>query len=181
MTNIYKISLIFLLSISVIFSSCKKEIDGCTDSAAINYISDATSNDGSCIYAYDIAQGLWNITPDCEEYDVLGLGLYVVNLNDALPETIDVEGAGNNLLYIEIDESQINGTIDNSGNIIVASQTISLDMGFGPIDIDVEGDGLVNTSNIGVINLTYSFNNISIPDLPIPISGEIDCAISLNR
>ncbi|MEC7863836.1 MAG: hypothetical protein VX762_00270 [Bacteroidota bacterium] len=188
MRDIYKISAIVLLSITMVISSCKKEdniIEGCTDIAALNYLVDATSNNGSCIYAYDIAQGQWNITPDCEEYDVLDLGLYIINLNDELPATIDVQGAGDNSLYIEIDETQVNGTVDNSGNIIVPSQTISLDMGFGPIDIDIEGDGLINTSNTGIINLIYSFDNIQIPNLPIPlpvpISDEIDCAISLNR
>ena len=184
MRNIYKISIIFLLCFIMRFSTCKKEVDGCTDSSAMNYLSDATSNDGSCIFAYDIAQGIWNITSDCEEYDVLDLGVYIINLNEELPDTINVQADGGSL-YIEIGEAQVNGTIDNAGNITVAKQTISLDMGFGPMDIDIEGDGVINTSTNGNINLTYSFDDIQIPDLPIPlpipISGEIDCAISLNR
>ena len=70
---------IALLSVqpSIICSSCKKDeqiIEGCTDSSAINYLSNATSNNGSCIYAYDIAQGTWSISPDCDEID-LGLGV----------------------------------------------------------------------------------------------------------
>ena len=64
-------SIIFLLSIIMVISSCKKEIDGCTDSSAMNYSADAWTNDGSCIFAYDIAQGIWNISPDCEEYTML--------------------------------------------------------------------------------------------------------------
>jgi len=44
--------LYFCLSVSFIFLSCKKEEgekeEGCTDPIAINYNSDAESNDGSC-------------------------------------------------------------------------------------------------------------------------------------
>ena len=57
MKNIYKISAVVLVSLSMIISSCKKDeqiIEGCTDSTATNYQSLATSNDGSCIYAITI-------------------------------------------------------------------------------------------------------------------------------
>ena len=63
MKNIYKISAILLVSLTVVITSCKKDeqiIEGCTDSSAMNYLSNATSNNGSCIYAYDIALGSWN-------------------------------------------------------------------------------------------------------------------------
>ena len=52
MKNIYKISAVLFVSLSIIVSSCKKDemiIEGCTDSSAMNYLSNATSNDGSCI------------------------------------------------------------------------------------------------------------------------------------
>ena len=175
MKNIFKISTLLLLALLFTVSSCKKEVDGCTESSAMNYSSDATSNDGSCIFAYDIAQGVWNITPDCEEYTVPGIGT-TISLNDQLPETIDVQGGENNSLYIVIGETQINGTIDNAGNITVPSQTISLDMGFGPMDIDIEGDGLINTATSGVMSLTYSFE--------IPFIGgqeSLDCSLTLDK
>ena len=206
MKNIFKISTVFLLALLFTVSSCKKEdevpvingctystasnynplatiddgscilaILGCTDVNALNYTSLATSDDGSCVFAYDIAQGVWNITPDCEEYTVPGIGT-TISLNDQLPETIDVQGGENNSLYIVIGETQINGTIDNAGNITVPSQTISLDMGFGPMDIDIEGDGVINTATTGTMNLTYSF------EIPM-IGGEesLDCSIILDR
>ena len=44
MKKILKLIPIILLSIVMVISSCKKEIDGCTDSSAMNYSSDATSN-----------------------------------------------------------------------------------------------------------------------------------------
>jgi len=33
------------------FSSCKNDVDGCTDPAATNFNSSATNDDGSCLYA----------------------------------------------------------------------------------------------------------------------------------
>jgi len=178
MINTYKIFAIILMSMMIAISSCKKEVDGCTDSSAMNYLSDATSDDGSCIFAYNIAQGVWNITPNCEEYTIPVIGT-TISLNDQLPETIDVQGAGNNLLYIEIGETQVNGTIDNDGNITVPKQTVSLDMGFGPMDIDVEGNGLINTSSTGSMDLIYSFEIEAIPGFPI--SESLDCSILLDK
>jgi len=178
MINTYKTFAIILMSMMIVISSCKKEVDGCTDSSAMNYISDATSDDGSCIFAYNIAQGVWNITPNCEEYTIPVIGT-TISLNDQLPETIDVQGAGNNLLYIEIGDTQVNGTIDNDGNITVSKQTVSLDMGFGPMDIDVEGNGLINTSITGSMDLTYSFEIEAIPGFPI--SESLDCSILLDK
>ena len=77
------------------------------------------------------------------------------------------------MLYIEIGETQVNGNIDNNGNIIVPKQTISLDMGFGsPMDIDVEGGGSIIKSNVGNMDLTYSFDIEIIPGFP-GISEEV--------
>ena len=43
-----------LILCSVLFvSSCKKDIEGCKDSSAINYNSEATINDNSCLYDTD--------------------------------------------------------------------------------------------------------------------------------
>ena len=153
-------------------------MDGCTSSSAMNYSADATADDGSCIFAYNIAQGVWNITPDCDEYTIPVIGT-TISLNDQLPETIDVQGAGGNSLYIEIGETQVNGIIDNSGNITVPTQTISLDMGFGPMDIDVEGDGKIKSSSSGEMDLTYSFEIEAIPGFPI--SESLECSITLFK
>ena len=172
--------LIILFSISLLFFSCKKEelIEGCTDTSAMNYVATANSNDGSCIFAYDIAQGVWNIDPDCEDYTIPVIGT-TISLNDQLPENIEVQGLGNNELYIEINETNVNATIDNVGNVIVPLQTISLDMGFGPMDIDVEGNGVVLSDINGSMNLTYSFAIDVIPGFPI--SESLDCTIILSK
>ncbi len=158
--------------------SCVSGIQGCTDMNAMNFNILATLDDESCIYAYNIAQGIWNITPDCEEYTIPVIGT-TISLNEQLPETIDVQGAGGNLLYIEIGETLVNGTIDNAGNITVPNQTISLDMGFGQMDINIQGDGLITTSISGNMNLIYSFDVEVIAGFPI--SESLDCSILLNR
>ena len=88
MNNYPKILTALIVSFVFIISSCTKEggtIEGCTDSSAMNYNVNATSNNGSCIYAYYIAQGIWNITPDCDDLPIPG-----VSLDDVLPEFIEV-------------------------------------------------------------------------------------------
>ena len=150
----------FLLSLSLltafIFSSCEKE-QGCTDSTAMNYFIDAEEDDGSCIYAYDLAQGIWNINPDCEELTVPVIG--TISLNDQIPETIEVQGAGNNTLFIDIDGTQVSGDISSTGYLTVNNQSVSIDPGLGfPLDVIVSGDGQISSANAGFMNLTYSFD-----------------------
>ena len=185
MKNTYKLFSIVLLAVTVVISSCKKEDDslienGCTDINAMNYSSSANTNDGSCLFAYDIAQGSWNITPDCEEYTIPIVGT-TISLNDQLPETIDVQGAGNNLLYIEINGTQVDGQIDNSGDITVVKQTISIEVdGFGEMPIDVEGTGNIASASSGNMDLTYTFEIEVGPLLPA-ISESLECSIELDR
>jgi hypothetical protein len=177
MKNIFKISAVLFLVISLAVSSCKKEevlIDGCTDSSAMNYIPDATSNDGSCIYAYQVAIGIWNIDPDCDDVDILG---QTISLNEQMPETIDVQANGDNSLFIDMNGTQVSGDIDNEGNIVVNEQNIQIDPGLGfPIDVVVSGSGKIESENSGYMDLTYEFE--------IPIVGgteEVDCQLTLTK
>ena len=182
MKYIYKISVVFFVGLSIIVSSCKKEeliIEGCTDSSAMNYLSTATSNDGSCLVAYDIAIGVWNINPDCEEIDILG---QTISLNDQLPESIDVQGTEEHTLFIDIAGAQVSGTIDNSGSITVAEQTASIDIGLGiPIPVQVSGTGKIESENSGYMDLTYSGEIDIIPNVPIPIPFNTTCHIILSK
>ena len=63
--KIMKKILYLFLTVSLIFSSCKKEedeptvINGCTDSQATNYNANATNDDASCMY--DVS-GVWETT-----------------------------------------------------------------------------------------------------------------------
>jgi len=183
MKNIYKISAVLLVSLSIIVSSCKKEdevvvepiiINGCTDLTAMNYFSNANSDDGSCIYAYDMAIGIWNIDPDCDDVDILG---QTISLNEQMPETIDVQGNGDNSLFIDMNGTQVSGDIDNQGNIVVNEQDIQIDPGLGfPIDVVVSGSGKIESENSGYMDLTYEFE--------IPIVGgteEVDCHLTLTK
>lgn len=182
------------------------EIYGCTDSSMFNYNPDATSDDGTCIAIllgcidslaanfnplantddgscwptfYEMVQGVWNINPDCEEYTIPFLN-ETISLNDQLPETIDVQEANDNLLFIEIGETQVNGMVDDNGVITVPKQTISFEVpDFGELPIDVEGSGIIDSPNAGSINLTYTFEIDFIPGIPIP--GSIDCFITLEK
>ena len=177
MTNYHSILIISIIILT--FFSCKKEEDpvlGCTDSNAMNYNSNATSNDGSCLIAYDIAQGLWNINPNCDDLNIPLLG-DMFSLNDALPESIEVDGSGGNIIFIEISENQVEGTIDNDGNVIVNSQSLQLDMGGMGLDfpVSVSGSGSIIDANSGTMNLTFSF------DIPFLGTQSSSCEIILDK
>jgi len=168
-TNLF---LLILLSLSVTFSSCKKE-PGCMDPNSMTYNPDAKKDDGSCVYAHDIAQGMWAIDPVCDEISVLG---QTISIDEQLPDSINVQGEENNGLFIDIDGTVVSGKIDNSGNITVENQTVSLDLGLGlPIDVNVSGSGLVNLDNTGEMELTYSF------EIPLVGSQSVNCDIDLHK
>ena len=185
MNNYPKILTVLIIFFVFIISSCTKEggvteiIEGCTDSSAMNYNVNATSNDGSCIYAYNIAQGTWNITPNCEDINIPLIG--PISLDTILPESVDVQGAGNGSLFIDINGAQISGDIDNSGNITVAEQTVSIDLGLGiPIPVKISGSGKIESENSGYMDLTFSGEIDLIPGVP-PVSFNSTCHITLSK
>lgn len=154
-------------------------IAGCTDSIAVNYNPLACYDDGSCLPPfYDIAQGTWNISPDCEEIDVLG---QIISLNEQMPETIDVQGNGDNSLSIDMNGSQVSGNIDNEGNILVNEQTISVDFSGIPIPVQISGTGKIESENLGYMDLIYSGEIDIIPNVPIPIPFSATCHIVLSK
>ena len=65
----------FILLIGVMlfsFTSCEKVVEGCTDSAAINYLSDATDDDGTCLYSIIKRWYVSSMTLNNEELSISG-------------------------------------------------------------------------------------------------------------
>ena len=167
------IILFSICTILLTFFSCTKE-PGCMDPNSMTYNSEAQKDDGSCVYAYELAQGTWMIIPNCDELNIPLVGS--ISLDDQLPESIMVQGAGNNSLFIDIDGTQVTGDIDPMGNITVNNQTIQIDPGLGfPLDVEVVGNGDVSLDNTGNMNLTYSF------EIPVVGSYSIDCTVELSK
>jgi len=174
MTNIFKISIVFFIGLSIVLSSCKKEVDGCTDSSAMNYSSDATSNDGSCIYAYDIALGTWNITSDCQALTIL---TFEVPLNDFFPETIEITSDATNVVSMDINGNNVLADVSYDGTVTIQDgQKISFDTGvIGVVDVDITGSGKIETATNGDLTLNFAFE--------VPLSGtqSTSCEITFTR
>jgi len=179
-----KIFIIVIISSLLVTSSCKKEeeiIEGCKDSAAMNFNATATSNDGSCIFAYDIAQGTWFFESQCAD---IPSGFEFIN--DILPESVDIDGEGDGVLSLTIlDTITIYGSINDAGYIVIAQQELfSFDTtvgGFIPITVsfEVSGSGIIASQDSGNMDLDYS----ATPSLPLPGFENLDfsCNVVLSR
>ena len=154
--------------------TCEDMILGCLDTLAMNFNFFANTSDFSCIYAYNLALGVWNISPDCDELEIPLVG--TISLNDQLPETIEILEKYEDDLYIDINGQQVSGSIDYSGYVTVDPQTVQFDPGVGfALDIIVSGSGQINVDNSGSMDITYTF------DIPVVGSQSINCNILLNK
>ena len=147
-------SITFFIVISVImFSSCNKEeeeIDQLTP--------------------YDNAQGLWYYTSECDEE-------IIDEFTGFLPSSFTVEGEGEGELSINfLDTIILEALIDQNGIVLIPQQTLlEIDtLGFS-IPINISGEGLINSEDIGSLNLVYSVNLFPI------IEEEINCEVELSR
>ena len=96
-----------------------------------------------------------------------------------MPTTVDIESGGQDILYIDINGSLVNGTVNDNGILNISPTTISIDMGLGPMDIDVSGSGVIFSENLINMDVTFS-GAVSIPlvgDLPF----SSDCAMVLTK
>ena len=163
MKRIYKITTITLLSVTMIISSCKKEVDGCTDSSAMNYLSDATSDDGSCIYAHEIMVGTWNISAACDGSI----------MSSVLPETIEIL-AGETVGDLQIDletAGVVDGSISSTGSIIIPSQEIiGLPLPIPGLSPTISGSGTLDSESQCTVTLTVD----------IGILGNETCILTLT-
>ena len=139
----------------MIIFSCKKEdniIEGCTDSAALNYSSDATSNNGSCIYAHEIMVGTWNISAACNGSI----------MSSVLPATIEIlagETVGD--LWIDLGTAGIfDGSISSTGSITIPSQDIiGLSLPIPGLSPTISGSGTLDSESQCTVTLTVSLVN----------------------
>ena len=182
MKTIFKISTVLFVGLILVVSSCKKEevlIDGCTDINAINYQDLATNNDGSCEYAYDNAQGLWNISSECDDLviSIPLVGDFPVPLNDMFPESIEVSGEEEGVISMDINGENVLADVFYDGTVTIQDdQKISLDTGdFGVVDVDITGSGKIETATNGDLTLNLAFE--------IPLAGiqSSSCEISFSK
>ena len=163
MTNIFKISIVFFIGLSIILSSCKKEVDGCTDSSSINYSSDATSNNGSCIYAHEIMVGTWNISAACNGSI----------MSSVLPATIEIlAGETVGALWIDLGTAGIfDGSISSAGSITIPSQDIiGLPLPIPGLSPTISGSGKLDSESQCTVTLTVD----------IGILGNETCILTLT-
>ena len=166
MKNIYKISAVFFVGLSIIVSSCKKEeliIEGCTDSSAMNYLSNATSNDGSCIFSHEIMVNTWNISAACDGSI----------MSSILPETIEIL-AGETVGDLQIDlgtAGVFEGSISSTGSIIIPSQeVIGLPLPIPGLSPTISGSGTLDLESQCNVTLTVD----------IGILGDETCVLTLT-
>ena len=181
MKNIFKSSVVLFVGLSLIVSSCKKEeqiIEGCTDSSAMNYQSLATNNDWSCVFAYAIAQGVWNITSECEELTItVFTQSFDVPLNDMFPDTIEITGEGEGVVAMDINGENVLADVASDGKVTIKDdQKISFDTGvIGEVDVDITGSGKIETATNGDLTLNLAF--------VVPLAGtqSSSCEISFSK
>ena len=183
MTKKINLLLLSLFTISLIFTSCKKE-PGCMDPNSMTYNPEAKKDDGSCIYAYDIAQGIWDITSECQDLTITipFLGDIDVPLADMFPETIEITGEGNSVVSLDINNNDVLADIANNGTVTIQdNQTISFDTGgfdptgtIGMVEVDITGSGTIVTASNGDMFLNLAFSILSIP-------ADADCEITFTK
>lgn len=181
MKNIYKVSMVLFFGLALTISSCKKDeqiIEGCTNSSAMNYQSLATDNDGSCIYAYDIAQGVWNISSECEDLSITILTQsFDIPLNDMFPDTVEITGEGDGVVAMDINGNLVLADVDNDGGVeIQDGQKISFDTGvMGEVDVDITGSGVISSENNGDFTLNLAF------EIPLAGTQNASCDIVFTK
>jgi hypothetical protein len=156
--------LYLFLTVSLIFSSCKKEedevvtptvISGCTDSDATNYNASATNDDGLC--EYDIT-GVWETTSSVLNGDeLMGGPLTAVELyyffTDGTLGTENYDESGNLWAY---GEWNINSITSFPNSMTISGTVYNLTDGTEQeiLGLNANVDNLTNANN-----MTWRFTN----------------------
>jgi hypothetical protein len=183
MKNIYKISAILFVSLTMVITSCKKDeqiIEGCTDITATNYQSLATSNDGSCIYAPAIegctdssAMNFLSIATSNDgsciyAYDI-AQGIW--NISSACDDLIiSIPLVGDFPVPLN---DMFPETIEITGE---GEGVVSMDINGENVLADVSYDGTVTIQDGQKISLDTG--NFGVVDVDITGSGKIETAIN---
>ena len=149
------------------------------DISAMNYSSTATSDDGNCVFAYDIAQGLWNISSECDDLviSIPVIGDFPVPLNDMFPESIEITGESLGVVSMDISGENVLADVSYDGTVIIQDgQKISLDTGeFGVVDVDITGSGKIETATNGDLTLNLAF------EVPLAGTQSSSCEITFSK
>ncbi len=179
----FKLATAAIVLSSLLISSCKKEdtkIEGCTDSTAMNYQDLANSDNGSCIFAYEIAQGDWNIDPSCDSVSISipFVGEFDIPMLDMFPENITIAGEGNQVISLDINGNKVLADVAYDGYVTIQdNQSINFDSGMptvGAVEVAITGSGKIETSTEGNFDLNLQFTILSIP-------SESDCEILFTK
>ncbi|PCJ83049.1 MAG: hypothetical protein COA57_12195 [Flavobacteriales bacterium] len=165
---LFLFSVVFVLTL--LLSSCKKNISGCTDSDALNYNANAvidngtclynhsdivfgctdpkadnydpnaTTDDGTCIAVREKFEGEWVISGDCNEFIFTLADTSEINFDSEVPDTVHIANF-----------STVGGEVDgivNGYDITIFEQTIWL--------TTFSGSGSMDTSKTQItINYIY--------------------------
>ena len=151
------------------------------DPNSMTYNPDAKKDDGTCVYAYDIAQGIWNISSACDDLTISIplVGDFPVPLNDIFPPTIEITGEGNGIVALDVNGNDVMADVSNEGIVTIKdNQTISFDTGIpliGILDVNISGSGKIETAANGDFTLNLAFE--------VPLSGTqtSSCEITFTR
>jgi hypothetical protein len=129
---------LLLLTISL---SCKKEKKGCTDAGAINYVAEATSDDGTCTYERDVYIGVYDAIKTCGIYSSDSAMVFQISRSPEAANRILLEEfpETGGILYANVDLSDVN-------KIIIPNQTLE-----NALDISqVSGTGTLSGSALSL-------------------------------
>jgi len=151
------------------------------DPNSMTYNPDAKKDDGTCVYAYDIAQGIWNISSACDDLTISIplVGDFPVPLNDIFPPTIEITGEGNGIVALDVNGNDVMADVSNEGIVTIKdNQTISFDTGIpliGILDVNISGSGKIETATNGDLTLNLAF------EVPLAGTQTSSCEITFTK